>query len=78
MYISVNDPKSFKYEVEDILSGAIIQGVQEADDITGDFKIIMRDLVTGEWILDEFKNVAIFEFNGFIKIVKKGRKNGKK
>ena len=69
MYIHVNDPRSSEYKLIDLISGATIPGVQEADDETGEFTVIMQDLVTGNYIVDELNNTIEFNFKGNIKIV---------
>ena len=66
MYINIDNPESHKYEVIDIETGMKIPGVQEANDETGEFSIILSDLITGEWISLNNEPV-IFKFKGNIR-----------
>jgi len=71
MYLNVNDPESSKYDVIDLITSFRIPGVQEANDETGEFTVIMADLETDELILNPTGEVVKFQFKGYIKIVKK-------
>jgi hypothetical protein len=76
MYIKLNNSEYYKYDVIDLNTGVRIPGVQEANDETGDFTIIMKDTYNGDWIskfnprTQEFDLIG-FHFHGNIKIVKK-------
>ena len=69
MYLNVKDPESYKYDVIDLNNGMKIPGVQEANDETGEFTIIMKDL-DGNWIKSEIDLIE-FKFKGNIKLVRK-------
>ena len=76
MYIKIEDPESKNYECIDVESQVRIPGVQEANDETGEFSVIMSDLDTGEWIdkwnpETETLDLLIFKFKGNIKLIKK-------
>jgi hypothetical protein len=63
MYINLKNPEYYKYNIIDLNTGVRIPGVQEADDETGVFSIIIKDICNDEW--------NKFHFHGNIKIVKK-------
>jgi len=77
MYINIDMPDKHEYDVIDVNSQVRIPGIQEANDETGEFSIIMKDCDTGEWI-DKWNSyskefdLVIFKFKGNIKIIKKG------
>jgi len=77
MYIKLDMPDSDKYDVIDLNTGVRIPGVQEANDETGDFSIIMKDTFTDDWIVKNTiaaneSELVVFHFKGNIKIIKKG------
>lgn len=68
MYLHINDPKSVEFQVIDLLTGIRIPGIQEVNDETGEFTIILKDLIENTWIEDRGEIVE-FKFKGQIKIV---------
>ena len=61
-----------QYEVIDLDTGARIPGVQEANDETGEFSILLYNIAEGDLVYSkDKKDYVIFKFKGNIKLVKK-------
>lgn len=76
MYINVENPEHYKFDVIDLNSGARIPGVQFANDETGDFGLFLEDYIHQNYIdkwnpITESREAVIFKFKGNIKIVQK-------
>jgi hypothetical protein len=78
MYIKVEDPEAHKYDVIDLNTGHKIPCVQEANDETGEFTVLLRDEDGGLLYDTKIEDYILFKFKGNIKLVKKEENNGKK
>lgn len=74
MYIHLSNPESYLYDVIDLNTGIRIPGVQEANDETGDFSIVLKDGFDNTWIADDKGELIAFHFKGNIKLIKKETK----
>jgi len=70
MYLNIENPKHFEYNVIDMNTDTIIPGVQEADDETGEFTCYLRG-DNGNVIIDKDGKLIEFHFKGNIKLIKK-------
>jgi hypothetical protein len=72
MYLKVGMPEANDYDVIDLNTNQKIPCVQEADDITGDFSLLLYDIANGECVYNKEKREFVeFHFKGNIKLVKK-------
>lgn len=72
MYLKWQDPGAENYNCIDLNTGMIIPGVQEANDETGEFTLLLYSRDLEDYVYNEkTKKYVDFKFKGNIKLVKK-------